>query len=287
MKNVGFIGLGTMGGSMAFNVLNAGFEMCVQDVNSEKVKLFAQDGVKTANSPVEVAGWSEVVITMLPDVPQVEEVYLGNKGLLSGAHAGLYLIDCSTVDPDCSRRISKAAKEVGAIMFDAPVGGSPLEAAGGTLVMLAGGDKKDITACKDVLDAMGERTLMCGPVGSGSAMKLANNLITIVFQHLAVEGLNLAELAGVNTTRLAELLKINMPKVAEGIVLAIMAKEDLIGFNTTLADKDLRHALKLANDLGAPTPLGALTKSLSQININAGNGNLAIQSIKKIYEVGI
>ncbi len=203
MQKVGFIGLGTMGGSMAFNVLNAGFEMCVQDVNSEKVKKFAQGGVKTASSPKEVAGWSEVVITMLPDVPQVQEVYLGKKGLLSGAHVGLYLIDCSTVDPECSRRISKAAKAVGAIMFDAPVGGSPLEAAGGTLVMLAGGDKKDITACKDVLDAMGERTLMCGPVGSGSAMKLANNLITIVFQHLAVEGLNLAELAGVNTTRLA------------------------------------------------------------------------------------
>ena len=128
---------------------------------------------------------------------------------------------------------------------------------------------------------------MCGPVGSGSAIKLANNLITIVFQHLAVEGLNLAELAGVNTTRLAELLKINMPKVAEGIVLAIMAKEDLIGFNTQLAAKDLKHALKLADDLGAPTPLGALTKSLSQININAGNDNLAIQSIKKLYETGI
>jgi 2-hydroxy-3-oxopropionate reductase len=284
MEKVGFIGLGTMGGSMAFNVLSAGFEMCVQDVNPEKVKLFAQSGVKTADSPGEVARWSDVVVTMLPDVPQVEEVYLGKKGLLSGAHAGLYLIDCSTVDPDCSRRISQAAQETGAIMFDAPVGGSPLEAAGGTLVMLAGGDKKDITACKNVLDAMGERTLMCGPVGSGSAMKLANNLITIVFQHLAVEGLNLAELAGVNTTRLAELLKINMPKVAEGIVLAVMAKEDLVGFNTRLAAKDLRHALKLADELGAPVPLGALTKSLSQININTGSGNLAVQSIKKLYE---
>ena len=284
MQKVGFIGLGTMGKGMAYNIQQAGFELMVYDIDKEATGMFVLAGGKEAKNPKEVAEWSEVVLTMLPDVPQVEEVYLGQNGLIEGAHPGLYLIDCSTVDPDCSRRVSRAAAEAGVVMFDAPVGGSPMEAATGNLLMLAGGDKKDVLACRDVLDACGERTLFCGPLGSGSALKLANNLMTLIQHQMIVEGYNLAELAGVNTTALCELQRVNAPKNHEMITLTVMAKEHKAGFNIQLANKDLKHALKMANDVGAPTALAAVVKSTLQMQINRGNGHLAAQSIKQLYE---
>jgi 3-hydroxyisobutyrate dehydrogenase-like beta-hydroxyacid dehydrogenase len=284
MKKVGFIGLGTMGRGMAFNILKAGFEMCVYDIDPKVVDKFVVAGAKGAQCPKEVAQWSEAVLTMLPDVPQVEEVYLGENGLIAGGHQGLYLIDCSTVDPDCSRRISRAAAGVGIVMFDAPVGGSPVEAANGNLVMLAGGDKKDIMACRKILDACGERTLFCGPIGSGSATKLANNLMTLIYHQMIVEGYNLAEMSGVNTTTLAELQSINIHKISELITLTVMAKEHKAGFNINLANKDLKYALKMANDVGAPTPLGAVVKSTLQMQINQGKGHLSAQSVQMLYE---
>ena len=285
MKKVGFIGLGTMGKGMAYNIQQAGFELILFDIDKEAADMFVLAGGKAAESPRQVAEMSDIVLTMLPDVPQVEAVYLGEDGLLEGAKSGLYLIDCSTIDPDCTRKISQKAASSGVVMFDAPVGGSPLEAATGNLVMLAGGDKKDILACREVLDACGERTLFCGPVGAGSAVKLANNLMTLIQHQMIAEGYNLAEMAGVNTTALCELQRVNVPKNQEMITLTVMAKEYKAGFNIQLANKDLKHALKMANDVGAPTGLAAVVKSTMQMQINQGAGDLAAQSVKKLYEV--
>ena len=284
MKKVGFIGLGTMGKGMAYNLQQAGFDLVLYDIDREAVRMFELAGGQSTNSPSEVAAQSDVVMTMLPDVPQVEAVYLGEDGLLEGARPGTYLIDCSTVDPDCSRRVSQAAAEKSVVMFDAPVGGSPLEAANGTLVMLAGGAKEHVLACRDVLDACGERTLFCGPVGSGSAVKLVNNLITLIQHQMIVEGYNLAEMAGVDTKALCELQRINAPKNHEMITLTVMAKAFIAGFNIQLANKDLRHALTMASDVGAPTGLAAVVKSTLQMQINQGKGHLAVQSIKQLYK---
>ncbi len=286
MKNIGFIGLGTMGKGMAYNILQAGFQLIVYDIDENAMEMFVLAGGKKADSPGAVAEQSDVVLTMLPDVPQVEEVYLGENGLLSGSRPGQYLIDCSTIDPDCSRKISRIAAESGVVMFDAPVGGSPLEAASGNLVMLAGGKKEDILNCRPVLDACGERTLFCGPVGSGSALKLANNLITLIQHQMIVEGYNLAERAGVNTTALCELQRVNAPKNHEMITLTVMAKVDQAGFNIQLANKDMKHALKLAADVESPTLLATVVKNTLQGHIDNGFGRLAVQSIKKLYEQG-
>lgn len=285
MKKVGFIGLGTMGKGMAYNIQQAGFELIVYDIDKEAAGMFVMAGGTAADSPREVADKADVVLTMLPDVPQVEAVYLGENGLLESSNKSVTLIDSSTVDPECSRRVSKAAAEQGVVMFDAPVGGSPMEAATGNLVMLAGGNKKDILACRDVLDACGERTLFCGPVGSGSAIKLANNLITLIQHQMIVEGYNLAEMAGVNTTALCELQRVNAPKNHEMITLTVMGKITEAGFNAQLANKDLKHAIKMANDVGAPVSLASIVKSSLQCLINQGNGHLPAQAVKKLYEV--
>jgi len=283
IKKVGFIGLGAMGKGMAFNLLNAGFEMSVYDLNPEILKTFEQAGAKIANSPKEVAQVSDVVMTMLPEPQHVESVYLGENGLLEGAHEGLYLIDSSTVDPECNKKVCEASAKVGVTMFDAPVGGSPMEAAAGNLVMLVGGKKKDMAACRPVLDVVGQLSLFCGPIGMGSAVKLANNLMTMNIMALVIEGYTMAEDAGVDTKVLAELQRLNVPRVFDMMVLMFMAKIDDVGFQTILAHKDVRLALKMAEDTGTPLPLGSVVKSLLQMNIRQGRGKLGLQSARRFY----
>ncbi|MBC2715565.1 MAG: NAD(P)-dependent oxidoreductase [Desulfobacteraceae bacterium] len=283
IKKVGFVGLGAMGKGMAFNLLNAGFEMSVYDLNPEILKTFEQAGAKIANSPKEVAQVSDVVMTMLPEPQHVESVYLGENGLLEGAHEGLYLIDSSTVDPECNKKVCEASAKVGVTMFDAPVGGSPMEAAAGNLVMLVGGKKKDMAACRPVLDVVGQLSLFCGPIGMGSAVKLANNLMTMNIMALVIEGYTMAEDAGVDTKVLAELQRLNVPRVFDMMVLMFMAKIDDVGFQTILAHKDVRLALKMAEDTGTPLPLGSVVKSLLQMNIRQGRGKLGLQSARRFY----
>ena len=283
IKKVGFIGLGAMGKGMAFNLLNAGFEMSVYDLNPEILKTFEQAGAKIANNPKELAQLSDVVMTMLPEPQHVESVYLGENGLLEGAHEGLYLIDSSTVDPECNKKMCEAAAKVGVTMFDAPVGGSPMEATAGNLVMLVGGKKKDMAACRPVLDVVGQLSLFCGPIGMGSAVKLANNLMTMNIMALVIEGYTMAEDAGVDTKVLAELQRLNVPRVFDMMVLMFMAKIDDVGFQTILAHKDVRLALKMAEDTGTPLPLGSVVKSLLQMNIRQGRGKLGLQSARRFY----
>lgn len=284
MKKVGFIGLGTMGRGMALNIRQAGFDLCVYDVNPDAVAILTEKGAKAAKNPKEVAQWADVVMTMLPDIPHVEEVYMGKGGLLEGAHDGLTLIDSSTVSPDCSRKVSAAAREKGVVMFDAPVGGNPLDAATGSLIMLAGGDKKEILACREILDACSSRTMFCGPVGAGSALKLANNLMTLIHHQMIAEGYNLAKMAGVNTTTLVELQRSNVPNIQELLSLMISAGEYKAGFAIPLANKDLKLALNMANDLGAPVSLGAIVKSSLQTLINQGKGDLSAQAVHLLYK---
>ncbi len=283
IKKVGFIGLGAMGKGMAFNLLNAGFELSVYDLNPEILKTFEQAGAKIANNPKELAQVSDVVMTMLPEPQHVESVYLGENGLLEGAHEGLYLIDSSTVDPECNKKMCEASAKVGVTMFDAPVGGSPMEAAAGNLVMLVGGQKKDMAACRPVLDVVGQLSLFCGPIGMGSAVKLANNLMTMDMMATIIEGYTLAEDAGVDTKVLAELQRLNVPRVYDMMVLMFMAKIDDVGFQTILAHKDVRLALKMAEDTGTPLPVGSVVKSLLQMNIRKGRGNLGLQSARRFY----
>ncbi|MBW2368473.1 MAG: NAD(P)-dependent oxidoreductase [Deltaproteobacteria bacterium] len=283
MKKVGFIGMGMMGNGMATNLVNAGFEMCVYDVNPDAMKPF-ENAAKLASSPKEVAQFADVVMTMLPEPSHVEAVYLGENGLLSGAHEGLYLIDTSSVDPECSKKVSAAAAKEGVIMFDAPVGGSPMDALSGDLIMMAGGNKKDILACRDVLDAVGARTLVCGPVGTGSATKLANNLMTVVRGAVIVEGFTLAEKAGVDTKVLAEIQSLNVPRTNENMILAHMAKVVDLGFFTGLAHKDLRLAQQMAESTGTPTPICSLVKSLLQMSIVKGNVGRAIGAVVELYD---
>jgi 2-hydroxy-3-oxopropionate reductase len=282
MKKVGFVGLGTMGRLMARNLAKAGFDMIVYDVNPDAAQELKNGGAQVADSPSAVAKAAEVVMTMVPDSPDVEAVYTGENGLVSGAHENLILIDSSTISPDVTRKVGEKVHAAGAKMLDAPVGGSPVQAAGGNLIMLVGGDPEVIESCKDVLLAVGEKIIHAGPLGSGEALKLSNNLTSALLAGLVTEGITLAKGSGLDPQNLAELLKGNLPKIIPIVIDKVMNKDFALGFKASLMHKDLRLAMQMAQSNNVALPLGALVKEMYQFVLNEGHGDEDLSSLVTI-----
>lgn len=283
-KKVGFIGLGAMGNPMAKNLLEADYEMNVCDLNPEATNELLGEGANVIDLPCDVAKASEIVMTMLPDSPDVEQVYLGENGLLSGAHTGLILVDSSTIDPETTRRISLEASNLGMSMLDAPVGGGVANAIQGNLIMLVGGDKSAVETCRDILETVGERIIHAGPIGAGESLKLANNLMTGIYDCLLAEGFSFAKRVGVDQEKLLDLLKGNLMRLFEMLSKRILEKNFQPGFKTKFMHKDLRLGLKLGQDNSAPLPFGSLAKEMFQFAINQGLGDHDFTSVLSVYE---
>lgn len=284
MKKVGFIGLGTMGKPMAINLLKAGFNLYVYDVNPEVSKELQAAGAQAGQRISDIAKAADVVITMLPDSPEVEQVYLSQDGLLAGAHPELIFIDCSTIDPKTTLRIGLEASKVGAKMLDAPVGGGRLNAQDGSLVMLVGGDENVMESCRNILETVGKKVIYCGPLGSGESLKIVNNLMTLIFNFMLMEGYTLAKKSGVNQEKLLDLQKINIPRLLENTTKNVIRGNVKEGFKTILGHKDLRLALQMAQEHKMPLPFGSLAKEMYQIAITQGFGQLNTLSPLNIYE---
>ena len=185
---VGFIGVGFMGRHMARNIVAGGFEMTVFDIRKEAADELLSMGATWADSPAAVAEASDVVFTSLPRPQDVEEVALGEGGILSGAGAGTVYFDLSTTDPDTIYRISAAGESAGVTVLDAPVSGGVAGAEAGTLCVMVGGDEDAYTRCKPVLDKIGDKVMRCGDLGSGAICKIVNNLIGVECGRAAVGG---------------------------------------------------------------------------------------------------
>lgn len=283
-KKVGFIGLGAMGGPMAYNLLKAGFELCVHDINPVAAKELEKEGARVADSPCKVAEVSEVVLTMLPDSPEVEHVYLSEKGLLAGAHDNLILIDSSTIDPDTTCKIGVHASQKKVGMLDAPVGGGVPNAIKGNLIMLVGGDAALLDSCRDILQAVGDRIIHVGPLGSGETLKLINNFMMGIYMFSLVEGFSLAARVGLDREKLLNMLKGNLISFFERHTKNILEKDFRPGFRIKLGHKDLKLALKMAEGVGSSLPLGALVKEMLQLAKNQGLGDLDWTSVYSLYE---
>lgn len=284
MKKIGFVGLGTMGNLMARNLIKAGFNLIVYDINPDATGEMQNEGALVAESLSEVAKNSEIVMTMLPDSPDVEEVYTGENGLVSGAHENLVFIDSSTISPDVTRKVGETVQASGAKMLDAPVGGSPVQAAAGNLIMLVGGEPEVIESCKDVLLTVGERIIHAGPLGSGEALKLSNNLTSALLVGMITEGFTLARGSGVKPEDLADLLKGNLPKIVPIVIDKVLNKDFALGFKASLMHKDLRLGLQMAQSNDVALPLGALIKEMYQFVLNEGHGDLDLTSLVTVYE---
>jgi 3-hydroxyisobutyrate dehydrogenase-like beta-hydroxyacid dehydrogenase len=265
---VGFIGLGTMGAPMARNLIAKGHRLNVTDAMPRPVEALVAAGATAGKTPKDVAAASEIVITMLPDAPDVERVALGRDGIVEGIRAGGVYIDMSTIDPATTRKVGAGIAAKGASMIDSPVGKTADHAVAGTLTLMVGGPAEVIARCRPVLDCMGTDFFHCGELGAGQTMKLLNNLLAASVGEASVEALVAGTKAGLTLDTMLSVLRTTM---AWNNQLAIaMPKRSLVGdfkpgFMMKLAHKDCRLALKMVDDLGVAAPVGhAVLASLDE-----------------------
>ncbi len=287
VKRVGLIGAGAMGRPMAENLLKAGFETyVVAHRNRGPVEELVGLGAREVGSWREMAEAVEVVVTMVPDVPQVEEVCFGAGGLAEGAHEGLMLIDMSTISPVASQDIARRLAERGVAMLDAPVSGGPWRAQSGTLTIMVGGDEATFERGKPVLSAMGSPVLV-GANGLGEVVKLVNNIIIGVSAIGIVEAFTFGVKAGAKAETLREVL---LSATSGSYLMDKWIPQNLLkndfstGFASELMHKDLTAALGAARELGVPMMSTALAHQLYATIKGMGYNREDYTAVARIYQ---
>jgi 2-hydroxy-3-oxopropionate reductase len=283
---IGFIGLGIMGKPMSKNLLRAGYSLVVMDRNTEAVTELAALGADVAATPKAVAAQSDIVITMLPNSPQVREVALGENGLIEGAKAGTVLIDMSSIAPLASREISTALATKQIAMLDAPVSGGEPKAIDATLSVMVGGDKAIFDRCFDVMKAMAGSVVHTGDIGAGNVTKLANQVIVALNIAAMSEALVLATKAGVNPDLVFQAIRGGLAgsTVLEAKAPMVMDRNFKPGFRIDLHIKDLANALDTSHGVGAQLPLTAAVMEMMQALRADGLGNADHSALACYYE---
>jgi 2-hydroxy-3-oxopropionate reductase len=286
MKKIGFIGLGIMGKPMCRNLLKAGYALTVFSRTKANVDAVTAHGAAYAASPAEVATASELVITMVPDSPQVREVVLGEGGVIHGAKPGLYVVDMSSIAPLASREVGAALAAVGVRFLDAPVSGGEPKAVDGTLSVMAGGDATDFEAVKPVLAAMAASVVRVGEVGAGNVAKFANQVIVALNIAAMSEALVLATKAGVEPEMVYQAIRGGLAgsTVLDAKAPLVMDRKFDPGFRIKLHVKDLANVLRTANELHAPLPLTASVMEVMQAMLADGCGEDDHASIIRYFE---
>ena len=257
MKKIGFIGLGIMGKPMAKNLIKAGYELTVFDLNSNALEEMVSVGAARGTSSKDVALRTDIILTMLPNSPHVKEVILGKDGVVEGVKEGSILIDMSSIAPLASQEVAEALLKMGVKMLDAPVSGGEPKAVDGTLAFMVGGPEEVFNEVKDILSVMGASVTHVGEIGSGNTTKLANQIIVALNIAAMSEAMVLATKAGVDPEKVfnaikgglagSTVLNAKMPLVLDGNFKP--------GFRIELHIKDLMNALDTAHELGVPVPL--------------------------------
>lgn len=284
-ERVAFLGLGIMGEPMAANLVRAGFELTVWNRSPRKAEQFAgRYDVKHASTPAEAAAASDVTITIVPDVPEVEKVLFGNRGAAEGMRRGSLAIDMSTIAPAASVKFAKRLQGEGIGFLDAPVTGSRPRAEDGTLTIMAGGSEEDFERARPVLEAMGKLIVHVGPQGHGSTVKLLNNTTAAVNALAVAEALVAARRAGVDPEKLREVMAAGSGGSAMlHLKAGPMLEHDFTPlFKLGHMLKDIRHALAEADRLGAEMRLG---KQAEDAYARADRKGLGEQDFAAVVEV--
>lgn len=281
-QNVGFIGLGLMGMGMARNIARAGFPLTVYNRTRSKAELLAGEvSCTVAETPREVAEQSDILVSMVSDVPDVEEVYLGPDGVIHSAHSGLICVDMGTVGADCARRIGTALKEKGSAFVDAPVSGGSWGAEEGTLSIMAGGERAAYDTCLPVFEAMGKKIVHCGPVGMGQMTKLVNQIVGALNLEATSEAVLFATRAGVDLPAVLEAVGAGASASWSWQNLAprIVDGDYAPGFKVEHMIKDLRLALEAAAEMGIKLPGTELVLEHLRAVQAAGGGGQGTQAL--------
>jgi len=284
---VGFIGLGIMGKPMARNLLKKGYELTVNTHNRETMDELVKEGANAAENAKEVALNSEVVITMLPNSPQVKDVALGENGIIEGAHEGLVLIDMSSIDPVESRKISAALAEKGVGMLDAPVSGGEPKAIDGTLSVMVGGEKEVFDTYYELMKAMAGSVTYVGSIGSGNVAKLANQIIVACNIAAMSEALSFAKKAGSDPELVYKAIRGGLAgsTVLDAKAPMVLSRNFKPGFRIELHIKDLNNALNAAHAVSSPVPLTGEVMEMMQTLKTHGCEKEDHSALAKYYEL--
>ncbi|MES0445301.1 MAG: NAD(P)-dependent oxidoreductase [Desulfobacterales bacterium] len=278
-----FIGLGTMGIPMALNILNAGFNLTVHNRTRDKEKIPAKEGAQRAASPREAAVGAEVIITCVSDTPDVEEVIMGENGVIHGAQVGSIVVDMSTISPSTTRRIAQDIGNKGIKMIDAPVSGGSEGAQKGTLSIMVGGEAEDLEKVDPVLKAMGKTITHVGPVGAGQLTKAINQIIVGGTYWSVAEGVTLGIKAGLDMDKVLQAVGSG---AAQSWTLTnrsgnMIKNSYPLGFKVKLHRKDLNIALEIARELGVTLPLAAYVEQVETGLIARGHEDEDISALAR------
>jgi 2-hydroxy-3-oxopropionate reductase len=273
---VGFIGLGIMGRPMAKNLMEAGYELVLHNRSPEKAEELAKEGNATASgSPREVAEACDIVITMLPDSPDVEAVVAGEGGVLEGIRDDALLVDMSTISPVVTEELSERVREKGASMLDAPVSGGDVGAIEGALSIMVGGSKEDFERARPLFDVMGKVATHVGPIGAGQVVKACNQIVVALTIEAVSEALVLGSKGGVAPEKLVEALSGGLAgsAVMEAKKEKFFSHDFEPGFRIELHHKDLGIALAAGREYGVALPVTAIVDQMLEASKAKGRGD--------------
>jgi 2-hydroxy-3-oxopropionate reductase len=286
MAKVGYIGLGIMGAAIARNLLKAGHELVVHNRSRTIVDQLMAEGAKPAHSPREVSEQVEFVFTNLPDTPDVEQVVLGQDGIIEGAHPGLIYIDNSTIKPETARMLAERLSAVGVDALDAPVSGGDVGARNGTLTIMVGGPQVAFDRAEPLFKAMGKAWVLVGDSGAGQIAKVCNQIIVGAQMASLAEALITAQKAGVDPRRMVDAIKggaaqmwtldVKPPRLFDG--------NRQPGFKAYMQHKDLGIVLDTAKTYGIPLPVTAVIQQLYTAMLEMGNRDQDNSAVLSVYE---
>ena len=283
---IGFIGLGIMGKPMSLNLIKAGYSLVVLDLFQPAVDELVAAGAATAPTPKAIAEQADIIITMLPNSPQVKQVVLGDQGLLEGARKGTVLIDMSSIAPLVSRDLAGKLAERGVDMLDAPVSGGQPKAIDGTLSVMVGGSQEVFERCFPVMKAMAGSVVRTGDIGAGNVTKLANQVIVALNIAAMSEALVLATKAGVEPELVYQAIRGGLAgsTVLDAKAPLVMDRKFAPGFRINLHIKDLANVLDTSHELGVALPLTAAVMEMMQALKTDGLGEADHCSLVQYYE---
>jgi len=288
VEKVGFVGLGIMGAAMAGNLLEAGHELVVHNRTRSKAEQLTSYGALVADSPREVAEVSDILITMLPGPPEVEEVVAGKGGLLEGAGEGSLIVDMSTSSPLLARQLAHTARERGVGMLDAPVSGGDIGARDGTLSIMVGGEDDDFERARFLFEVMGETVVHVGEAGAGQVVKACNQIVVAIVIEAVAEAMVLGTKAGVAPGRVLEVLSGGLAsnKVLELKGEKFLSHEFTPGGKVEYHRKDLGIALTAGKEYGVTLPVTAFVEQMFETLEAKGRGGWDHSALITLIEEG-
>ncbi|WFR62020.1 2-hydroxy-3-oxopropionate reductase [Paenibacillus amylolyticus] len=258
-KRIGFIGLGIMGRPMSLNLIRAGYDVSVYDINQTAVMSLADAGARGAASPKEVAEHSDVIFTILPNSEHVRSVITSEQGVLAGANTGSIIIDMSSISPVVSKELAQLVSQSGLYMLDAPVSGGEPKAIDGTLAIMVGGNEMIFESVKEILQVVGQDVTRVGDNGSGATAKLANQIIVNLNIAAMSEALVFAAKAGIDVEKMYQAIRSGLAgsAVLDAKVPLILDRNFVAGGRIDINLKDMTNVMETAHDIGVPLPLSS------------------------------